>query len=376
MEKTKYIKIKPFDTQFYGKRKSFVSSKDQEKTKTNFIASHDFPYPSTLYGALFSAFLALKKRQNKIGEKKRDIENYINGLIEDIEEYDGKLKRILNIRNIYLYDEKYKIIYLKAPLDIHYNSNKIGYTDKLLDYNLLYNLPEYKKVKNEFISMQEYYNYLKEGQAKLSSACSIISKKYRIGININQKRVAEDGKLYKTENYQFNSENLTYLIEYEDNNIFELKKKGFLLLGGQGKISKYEICNSQEQKTISILKDYFECDKIWFSDEIKEKNEVVKIIFHTDVYRDFIAEILKKFKNNHVIRGGDYKLGGYDYNKKEVKKLEKVFNAGTVIYIYNSKVQNVKKKLDEISNMVSYNTFKGFNRYKVYNITNKGVKNE
>lgn len=376
MKKSKYIKIKPFDMQFYGKRKSFFNGKNKDNSKTNFIKSHSFPYPSTIYGALFSAFLAIKKRQNKIGKGNKEIKNYIDSLTEEIDKYDRKLKKILNIKNIYLYDKKLMKIYLKAPYDIHYNSNKIGFVDRVLDYNLLYNLPEYKKIKNEFLSMEGYYNYLKKGRAKIISTDELISKNYRIGISINEKRVAEDSQLYKTENYQFNSDSLTFLVEYEKNSIFELKNKGFLLLGGQGKTAKYKICDYKEVKNIEIIKKYFEYDEIYFDNNIEERIEVVKAIFHTDVYGKFITEIVNSFDKTHVISGGEYSLGGYDYSKQQVKELEKVFNAGTVIYIYNNKINYIRDKINEISDVLSYNTFKGFNKYKLYNIIKKENKNE
>nr|WP_027339129.1 type III-B CRISPR module-associated Cmr3 family protein [Halonatronum saccharophilum] len=354
---SKFIKIKPMDTQFFRDGTPFKAG------TSNWIQSMLIPNPSVFYGAIFSAYLMQNSKQ---GLAERILSNNLKK--EEKRNYEETIARYFSIKNIYLYDERENEIYIKAPLDMHIDDDNYAYIDSLENGLLKPRAKDYESVENKLISMNAYYQYiLKKEEIKLYDLSNFILQDYKVGIELNSKRVSEDKQLYKMDINEFKDTNITYLIEYEtDNGEFELRDYGFLKLGGESKVAKYKVEDDFSNYKLRRLEN-----------KSDEKIDKFKMVFKQAVFSDFIERIkdLEELKIIKLITDRAKRVGGYDYKKKRPKVMRKVYQAGTVLYIKSKEkisIEKLTKKIEESLQELTYEyeSFKGFNSFDL--IEDKG----
>lgn len=351
----KLINIKPCDNTFFGDGTQF--NFDINKN----IKSKNTPYPSVFFGSIFTAILTHNDNFRKEFFKKGN--------------YDHE--SILQIGQVYLFNEKEKKLYIKAPLDLFINSkNEVGFgkfekniTKTSLKYEYILRSPknkDYTRVKNMYIDIKNIYDaYLKKNRLRinLKRENQIFLKNKKIGIGIDKKsKVVEDGKLYKIEQTEFTSSDWSYVVEYKIDKEYLSQKYskvkdlnlGYLKLGGENKASIFKtITDNRIEKKISEFKKME-----------KFKNNIYKIIFTSETY--FIEGIEQSFNENGIeILGISNEkpiyIGGYDMKGKgTVRKMYKGYEAGTVILV---KVN--ENDSDSIYKLLKNNSVKGFNNYAI-----------
>ena len=114
-----YLLLTPYDNLFFRDGKPFDAGTSQ------WISSMNMPFPSTIYGAIFTHLM----RQNL--ELKNEIMQFKKGFTNKVKDEDKlenelikKLESYLKIRNIYLYNKAQNTIYIPAPLDMFINEKE------------------------------------------------------------------------------------------------------------------------------------------------------------------------------------------------------------------------------------------------------------
>jgi CRISPR-associated protein Cmr3 len=366
------LKIKPTDNTFFGTGNQF------NYEINNILKSMNIAYPSTFFGGIFTAILSKNKsfRQEFFQKKYYDHE------------------KILEIRQIYLYNEIENKFYIKAPLDLFFdkdnkNEIKLGKFKKCDDYTCLkYNYylssdKSFEKVKDCFIELEfDLESYVKNEifLIELKNENEIFSKNNKIGISIDKKtKNVEMGKLYKIQQTEFIKDEWSFVVEYKINkeylkNKYELKgldldsdldlKIGFLKLGGENKVCKYENIESKEIKKFQKLIE---------DDQKILKKGFYKIILTSDSY--FTKDINQIFENKNIellsiVNDKPIYIGGYDMekrnkessNEKGIRRMYKGYSAGSIFL--------VEIKEDNIDLNECIKNYKGFNNYIVVECNN------
>lgn len=332
------LKIKPCDTTFFrsGDRFSFDINK--------IITSKNTPYPSVFFGAIFTAILT---------ENNQLRENFFNN-------YDHE--KILNIGQIYLFNERTGKTYIKAPLDLFYKKNKDVFRGKFytedeqiyhsLSYEYILKSPEgasFKRADNVYIDLEDFNNIYSKNKTKginIIKEDEIFSKINKIGIGIDKNyNTAEYGKLYKTEMTEFKNlkNKWSYIVEYYINEdylkenypdiIFNNLKSGYLKLGGENKISSYsktinsEISNFNQKKELDITSGIYKL--ILTTESYFEENIAISL-------KNLGIEILGLSSSKPIY------ISGYDMKEKKNKKIFTGYSPGTVFLIRSTKFISYK----------------------------------
>ncbi|BDR81185.1 hypothetical protein N072000002_13650 [Clostridium tetani] len=355
------IKIKPCDNTFFGDGNQF------DFDISRIMKSKNTPYPSVFFGAIFTAILTYNDDFRK---------SFFENLKYDHED-------ILEIGQVYLFNEKDNEIYIKAPMDLFMDFKgdidfgKFKKEDNRLNslsYNYILINPkdkEYKRLRNMYINIKNIYDsYLKKQRLriKLKSEDEIFIKNYKVGIGINKKtKNIEEGKLYKIEQTEFMNNSWSYIVEYKikkdylkdsiSYNEIEIKdlNKGYLKLGGENKACKFESIDNKEIKKFNLKK------------EQPLINKTYKIIFTSDAYfNDSINKVFKDLGIKILGLSNDKPIyiGGYDMQKKgsakkgSVRTMYKGYSAGTVIL---ARVTDDYNQDIDIYEVLKNNNVKGFN---------------
>ncbi|MBS5825358.1 MAG: CRISPR-associated protein Cmr3, partial [Clostridium argentinense] len=242
----KLLKIKPYDNTFFRLGNNF------EFKISNVIQTKNVAYPSTFFGAIFTAILV---NNDKFRNKFLSISENTDHL------------EILNIKQIYLYDEKQGVVYIKAPKDIFVNNSevkfgnfkKIKYGESSIKYDYYLEEPngnELERADKYFVSINEFYGkyrYKLLQKSDLKHEDEIFKKNIKTGIALDKcTGTVKESLLYTieqtefkniTENYQ--DSDWSFIIEYDIDNDFIKKndypqiedlERGELKLGGETKV--------------------------------------------------------------------------------------------------------------------------------------------
>jgi len=369
------ILISPFDTLFFRDGKPFSLG---EETIANTLS---LPYPSTIYGAILSAYISQKN-------------------LPLTQETLNKLKNNLKILQIALYDEITKNILYPAPYDLVYKketSYSKLYTLCLNNNNLsninLYKIPMFKEnssIKNfkGFIYQQDFENYLLNSSDVTDkvSINEIVAPEYKIGIGINQaSNSVEESKLYRIQLIRLRSDSfkdekeisIKIFVEFEG---LDLNEKGYLKLGGENKIVFYQVLNEDIDQKIKDI-------------NIEGNNATFKLYLLTPAVfeKGYLAEWMnlkefKKFKPNwcdeeielkllSIATGKHLSIGGFDLQEKRIKAMKKAIPEGTIYYFETTETNfNKIKKCFHFKSISDYKDLKkqGFGIALVGNYINGG----
>lgn len=356
------LKIKPFDSTFFGTGKQFnFGDNDFINTKTT-------PYPSVFFGAIFTALML---KNTKFG-------------LTFVKENNPDHEKILKIGQVYLYNEKLNNVYITAPKDLFINNKSkvktiFGRFDECSGVNSLSlkkilkspSDKSYKRVKDDYINVLDIfgcYLYKENRDIKIVKESDIFVKSNKVGIGISKNtRTVENDLLYKIQQNEFIDNEWSYLVEYKldwnylKNKYGEIKDldEGYLKLGGEGKLSKYV---KIENSNINEFKESLRNNKEILLNLTDKK--IFKIIFTSPTY--FEQNINKVFEGYGNILGisndKPINIGGFDMNKKvkNKRKIYRGYRAGTVLLVEVNKANDFISKIDKI--MQSDNP-RGFNKF-------------
>ena len=344
-----FIKIKPTDPLFFRSGKPFNMGEDTW-TDSTFL-----PNPSVVWGAIFSALMT----EN---EKLRN--NILNGKEKEPEKY-------LSINNIYLFNEESKTLLLPAPLDLYLDDddnvicskfvdkkNNDGFTDNELSSEVInssstecFMLPDSdkncKRIENRFIDVHCLGQIYYKKQAESISVYpfdEIFETASKIGIKRDSnKHNSEDSNLYRIDLTQF-KEDWTFLVDVQFKNTVELKGKGILKLGGEGKTAYYEVI----EKSLNVTP--YENYNNYI--EKKTKPQFCKILLTSPT---LLPEDWENLDIKASSIGKPISVGGWDMANHCPKVMKKYAPAGSVLIVTQNGLQNFKKNVKP--------DIKGFNQY-------------
>ncbi|EQC1534737.1 type III-B CRISPR module-associated protein Cmr3 [Clostridium botulinum] len=372
----KLLKIKPYDNTFFRLGNNF------EFKISNVIQTKNVAYPSTFFGAIFTAILT---NNDKFRNKFLSINKNTDHL------------EILNIKQVYLYDEKQDMVYIKAPKDIFANNKEVKFGkfkeikgwESCISYPYYLEEPEGSDLERAdyyFISIIEFYDKYKNKvlyNSDLKHEDEIFKKNTKTGISLdNSTGIIKESLLYTIEQTEFKNitENYhgsdwSFVVEYDINNDF-LKKnhypkiedldKGELKLGGETKVCTYEVI---ENSDINEFKSKM-CE------DVLKPGEKLKVILTSDSYFTESESFTKLFNDDMkflaLVNDKPIYIGGFDVKENKEKAMYKGYSAGTILLLLNKsgKDINIKKYLDmRLANKLenrfykSINLNNGFNQY-------------
>ena len=347
------IQLEALDTLFFRDGKPFSMGED------TFVSSSKLPYPSVIWGSLFSSLL-------------------INGKVTTAD------KSKFSINGIYLYNETTKDILLHAPVDLFVDKKgKIAF-DKTEQYQLIEN-PHYKgdklmtndlqgivMIDAEWIE-QPTDNYILA--SAFSSSYSnmqllhtidmlennFVKSNNKIGIGRNKDmRVAEEGMLYRINMQEFSRE-WSFLIDCELVDI-EMPPHGILRLGGEGKMAAFKVLK-ETPYAIQKLNDTQNTIK-----KELENKEFFKIVFVSPLVYNRLEAVTQNFTHENItlisaVMGKPISIGGFDVEKQQPKPMIKGLAAGCVFICHKPKNANLvsfEKHLNE--KLIDYKK-QGFNQF-------------
>lgn len=358
----KQLQIKPCDNTFF--REGNVFAKDI----SNLIRTKDIAYPSTFFGAIFSAFLAQNDdfREKFLNNKKKD-----------------DAYKILKIGKIYLQDKAQSLVYIPVPRDIFIGKKGNVYYGIFKENNGILSIPFDYYLENPteketeisdgyYINIDKFHLYYRKKSRqnftiKNREEIFIKNQKTGIGLGKNLKNV-EEGLLYSLEQTEFNDSSMhdwNFVVEYEFNTQFikeqygscvENLSFGYLKLGGENKVAKFQVVENQDIQLFSE-KDNEVCEL--------HPSEKIKIVMLSPAILENISSMKlgNELKIEAVVTGKPIYIGGYDLMNRSAKTMKKGYAVGTVLLLKNisqAKIPNIKEYLDEIFvNFIG----KGFNQY-------------
>lgn len=333
---SRFISIKPLDTLFFRGSKPFNMNND------SWSDSHFLPFPSVIWGSLYNQLYF------KYEDAQKE-ENFKN----------------LKIKNIFIYNFKDKSTYLTMPNDVFSDGKKLyigeykkapEYSSYPLKYINYANCNEEVEIfKNSFIRIdslsREYMK--KDNNILYKKMDEILLSAHKVGISIDKSRNStKDGHLYRIDLTQF-CQDWGFLVEY-DLDIFNFDDNGYLKLGGESKVAKFEHVSKN-----LYIKDFYKNIDSFKNRFINEK--YFKIYFKTPT----------TFENGwkFTLEGCEmicanideyFSIGGYDMKNNEAKKMKRYIPNG-VVYVFEKQKQSYK----EIQNLIE-------EEIKKYNETHKG----
>lgn len=351
------LNIKPCDNTFFGDGNQFKFGIN------NFIKSKNTPYPSTFFGAIFTAILSQNDSFRRIffGEGKYDHE------------------KILKLGQVYLYNNITAMAYIPAPKDLFVNSKgrkvfgdfiKLEKDTTSISYEKILQSPkdsDYKMANNKYINIDDVYSLYSNrisNVIELLDENQIFVKNNKVGIKLDESTGSvEESMLYRMEQTEFlddlkENRNWSYLVEYKICRDYLNRyyrgievddlDSGYLKLGGESKVCRFKkMKDSRKYRCI----ENFNAKK-----KVKLNKGIYKVIFTSDAFfeRDIDESFGSEVKIIGIVNYKPIYIGGFDM-KLKVRKMYKGYAAGTVVLI---KVlnQNAKLKIEPLNP-------KGFNKY-------------
>lgn len=332
-----YLLIKPNDTLFF--RNGLPFGKGEETVaETNIL-----PYPSTIWGAMFSTLLIQQKVENANTENQE------------------KLK----LKTLYLYDYKNQKILVPAPLDIFNDTNKRLHTQKFVESsdfchslgnkfsNLIMPFTEEKveSAKGFFIQITDLlrhypfennYPYI-----TLYDTSDFLNVYDKIGIaRSNETHTAEEGNLYRVEMLEY-GDDWGFIVEFECE--VDFPQNGILKLGGEAKTAAFE----QVKKPYDL--------EIFEKEETINQTDLCKVYFKTPTF--IPNDFLQKVTCEAAFIGNAISIGGFDVKEKRPKPMLKAIPAGSYFVLsstFEKSIESWKKDIHEILNPLNKNGFGSF----------------
>ncbi len=306
-----WIEMKPLDTLFFRDGKPF-SMGEEVWADTVFP-----PYPSTIYGALRTLYFAHHPEDIDKAETEKDP------------------TKNLVIRNILI--KQNGIYYLPIPSDLVTpkdkeelkmlklsEKSKEYFSNYPLDYILLPENNEKVEAITGFISIHDFAKYVQgEAPKDYKKLQDIRVEEPKIGIGLDREmRAAREHNIYRVGMLRTKGE-LRIVVEFEG---LDLPDKGFMKLGGEGKIINYEkVTDVPEIPFPQVSGDIFKVFLAtptyfvngWLPGGMKEN-----IWKYYDMELELIAASFK----------GYLSIGGFNMKKKRPKKMRRFLPAGSVLY--------------------------------------------
>jgi len=332
------IKINPLDTLFFRDGKPFTMGED---TWSNSIFP---PYPTTIYGALRSAYFAMH------------IDKF-----EKANEEDDPTKN-LRIKGIFLkVTEEY---FFPLPMDcVKKKDSKEGdgfilHTE--LAKGFISNYPKLEKlliissennekvenVKNGILSKLDFEEYLK-GETNIITYSKIdnyLIDEPKIGIaRSSQTHSSQEGMLYRVDMKRLEnnkSEKINIVVDFEG---LDLPEEGLMKLGGEGKAVRYSKHNEQD---ITINFPQFKEDTKQFKIVL-----TTPAIFKNGWLPNWIGENTLEGEYNGLklklltaAIAKPVNIGGFDIKGRKPKPMYKAVPAGSVYYfeLISGNIEEVK----------------------------------
>lgn len=339
-----YMKIKPTDTLFFRGGKPFNAGVD------SWSDSSFLPHPSVIWGAMFSVlFRQSQEIQDKVSDKADTT---------DFTDY-------LEIKHIYLYNEKDGRVLLPAPLDLFIDDDKKvvreSYIGDIITSESLKDLEfiapnsdkNVKRADNHFIDL--YYLTHRDAIKKLYHFDDFAYSESKIGIAINKtSKTADESKIYRIDLTQFKHD-WSFLVEYESTMSFA--SDGLLKLGGESKSASY--AHIDEPSTITNHKKRL---------DVSGESEF-SIYFATPAIfeKGWCFDENDHFKIISASIGKPISIGGFDMKTNSHKKMYKAVPAGSVYVVkLNKNVESIKDLKERLS-ITCIDTKKGFGKFEILN---------
>jgi CRISPR-associated protein Cmr3 len=335
-----YLLIKPNDTLFF--RNGVPFSKGEETVaETNII-----PYPSTVWGAMFSVLL-------------------IQNLVSDISK---KSRDMLKIKAIYLYDDENKNVFVPAPLDIFNDDKKVAYSQEYIEassfchslgetYSTLVMPLTNNKVENangffvQVTDLVRHYPYKNNyPYITLYDASDLLTVYDKIGIaRSNDTRTAEEGSLYRVEMLVY-KDNLGIVVEYESD--VDFPTNGILKLGGEAKTAAFKKIDIPID--LQNVKEHYSGTKM---------TDCCKVYFQTPTF--IPNDFSDKLNVEAAFIGKTLSIGGFDVDKKEPKPMQKAIPAGSYYIVSSEEEQTIDIWKSTIQNILEPLNEKGFGSFQI-----------
>lgn len=321
------VKFKPFDTLFFRDGKPFNMAEET-------VAAGIFlPFPSVIYGAMRSSYIA----QNG------GIENFAN-MKDDIGTKDWPGKFML--RSVCL--ERNSVKYYPAPLDMGILSwdRDRGAVSELMKKDtdcafssntddidsLLIPAADTTKIEEGryFIAetyFKDYFNGIRKGYP-LSNISSFILPEAKVGIKRdNRSHTSEEGALYRVNMNRLKED---VLIDVNIDGIDSNRFTQILKIGGEGR----SVCISRD-KEVGILAGSLNISDIMTN--IKEKGRFRVYFMTPAIFTEGWRPMFEGIDNNQIklasaATGKPIFSGGWDIVKKMPKPMLKVIPSGSVYY--------------------------------------------
>lgn len=332
-----FIELNPVDTLFFKDGKPFSMGNEN-------VANGIFPpYPSVIYGALRSAYF---------GENPKEIVNANTN--------NDKTNNLV-IKNIYykIFSENAWVYTIPIPLDMvgkrKNEKSKDAFLLKLTQNDIISSLKtthrliqkesdkdeKVEGISNGLLKVEDLNQYLKSVNKNytFNSMNDFIKYEPKIGIaRNNQTKTTEEGHLYRVDLNRII--NLKLVVEFEG---LEIKEKGFLKLGAEGKTVSYEsLKNEIKIESISLNNKIF---KLYFATPTYFKNGWLPEWINKDTFQGEYNKI--KLKLLTASLGKTLNIGGFDMKTKTPKPMRKFVPAGSVYYFELEDI-NDKEKLIEV----------------------------
>lgn len=364
----KILQIKPNDNLFLGEGKSF------NKGESTWLSTKFIPYPSVFYGAICSLLLSLNEVRRK---------SYIKNTYGQDEKFDSKSdpRKYLTIGNMYLYNAKDKHYYIPAPLDIFYKKDntkfiQIGKLIKIddniktsMEMKYLFNSPKSsERCDGMFISLNTFYSSYYEGENDIDilNLNSITTNSYKVGIQRNENYTARDEHLYRLDLTEFLEDKYndwSYVVEYELNKLDDESwwkdgkdhlHKGYLKLGGEGKVCKYFSRNIDTEHYLSI--------------EDRSNYDYIKLVLMSPLVIKDNSIALKDIEIIAASTGKPYSIGGFDLHLNRPKPMFNAFPEGSVFVLDIRKLEDktIKRVEEHIKKQELFkNQDSGFGKFRI-----------
>jgi len=346
-----FMKIRPTDSLFFRGGKPFNAGSDSW-TDSSFL-----PNPSVIWGAMFSILY----KEGKVTTKEED-------------------RKKLKIRNIYLYQEKNRVlnILIPTPLDVYVDEDGNNYISKIKKVDFISNYPlKYVSVlekdnleiaEKSFIRIDTLFkDYQNSYELSLYAFDTIFKSDYKIGIKIdNRTKTAKENYLYRIDLTQFEKE-CGFLVEYELDTSIKFEPNGILKLGGEGKTAQFKIIEELKTRTFKSLSKRREKSL----EKIKQ-NGYFKLYFKTPALlkSDWKPNDIEGLELLSANVGKYIVIGGWDMEKSEPKEMKRFVPAGSV-YIYKIEDKNIDFQ-SLIENEIKFDeSYKGFGSFEILSIEDR-----
>ncbi len=319
------IFIKPNDTLFFRDGKPFTMG---EQTEGSGIFP---PFPSTVYGAIRTAFIA------ENGGLKKFLDG---GMISEIG--TDKAKGAFRIRSILISNNNDSLF--PAPRDLvrssidrniyRLNEKKNILISQINNFDLLWSCADGKVEHSEkdYITQNSIISYL-DGEDKdleIVNQSDFVVNEPKVGIGRNSKtRTSEEGKLYRVSMFRL-KDGYGLLVDFEG---IKLSPSGIIRLGGEGKTANYIVTNGEFNTNTNLISEYINKEqrfKLYFASPAIFKNGWVPDGFDLQTMAWDHEGI--KIKLITAAIGKPLNIGGWDIVQNAPKIMRRAVPAGSVYY--------------------------------------------